>query len=77
MVPCGGKTLRALRIMTEFTPFTDEELLRRVGAMATLTPLELELTSRLQRALDEVEALESEVKRDPRSESQGRDQEAA
>ena len=46
----------------DFTPYTDDELLRRVDQMheAELTPLAIELSFRLRRALDEVGRMEAE-----------------
>lgn len=37
--------------------FTDAELLRHLGTRSDLTPLEVELASRLERALSEVDTL--------------------
>lgn len=40
-----------------YANLTDDELLRRLQATKVLSPLEVELKGRLQRALDEIDAL--------------------
>lgn len=49
------------------TTLTDDELLRNVHAARALTGLELELSARLERALDEIDDLHKELKYGPKA----------
>jgi hypothetical protein len=59
-------TARELTISSAFDELTDAELLRRLHATKSMTALEIELTFRLQRALDEVDELNGEFSGEPR-----------
>jgi hypothetical protein len=47
--------------MSEYTNLSDDELLRRVQVLAEPTLLELELSARLERALEEMQTLTQEI----------------